>query len=242
VSRGIGSRLTTDAGSRNARWAPDGFHVLFDARSDNEAGIYRKRSDGTGSEELVWKTKGRLADVSRDGRLLVQDGRSCIVVEPGKQPATTRVIADLGKAESLTSGLASLSLNCGRFSDDGRLVAYTLDLSGQPEVYVVPFPEGAPRIPVSRDGGRVPHWRRDGRELFYLSTDGTMMSVAVTLAPTLHVSAPQALFRGGVLTTGPAPAYSVTSDGQRFLMINPLGDPQGDTFTLIAHWSTTLKR
>jgi eukaryotic-like serine/threonine-protein kinase len=95
---------------------------------------------------------------------------------------------------------------------------------------------------VSRDGGREPRWRKDGRELFYLSPDGTVMSVALTLTPALQVSAPRALFQGGPLTSGPAPGYSVSSDGQRFLMVDPVGDPRADALILIVGWNETLKR
>jgi Tol biopolymer transport system component len=122
------------------------------------------------------------------------------------------------------------------------LIAYTLDVSGRPEVYVVPFPEGAPRIQISRDGGREPRWRKDGRELFYLSPDGTLMEAALSRTPTLQASAPSELFHEGPLTSGPAPTYSVSSDGQRFLMIDPVGDPHADRLTVITHWAETLKQ
>jgi hypothetical protein len=74
MSRGISTRLTRDAASLGARWAADGTHVFFDSTSPGRTpGIYRERSDGTGSEELVWKTAGRLADVSRNGRVLIEE-------------------------------------------------------------------------------------------------------------------------------------------------------------------------
>ena len=240
VSRGVGSRLTHGANSLNARWARNGEHVFFDAHHGTVEGIYRKRSDGTGSDELVWKTTGTLADVSRDGRLIVEDGHSCIEVDPDKHASAT-LIADLGRTEGITSG-PSAAKNCGRLTEDMRVIAYTLDVSGQPEVYVAPFPGGTPRVQVSRDGGREPRWRKDGRELFYLSPDGTVMSVALTLTPALQVSAPRALFQGGPLTSGPAPGYSVSSDGQRFLMVDPVGDPRADALILIVGWNETLKR
>jgi serine/threonine protein kinase/Tol biopolymer transport system component len=245
LSRGISSRLTLDARSLNVRWAPDGRHVFFDsARGVLNSGIYRKQSDGTGSEELVWKTEGKLADVSREGRLLIEEGGTCIVVDPSRQPATSKAIIDLGRQQnrSIESALSTGVSSCGRFSADARLIAYTLDVSGRPEVYVVPFPEGVRRIQISRDGGREPRWRKDGRELFYLSPDGALMAVTLTPAPMLQPSAPRELFRGGSWTSGPLPAYSVSSDGQRFLIVDPEGDRQTDHLTVIAHWSATLKR
>ena len=229
VSRGVGSRSTHGANSLNARWARSGEHVFFDAHHGTVEGIYRKRSDGTGSDELVWKTTGTLADVSRDGRLIVEDGHSCIEVDPDKHASATLIARSAARKGH--SG-PSAAKNCGRLTEDMRVIAYTLDVSGQPEVYVAPFPGGTPRVQVSRDGGREPRWRKDGRELFYLSPDGTVMSVALTLTPALQVSAPRALFQGGPLTSGPAPGYSASSDGQRFLMVDPVGDPPADALTL----------
>jgi serine/threonine protein kinase len=247
LSRAISSRVTVDAGSLNARWAADGKSVFFDSsRPGQTPGIYRKRSDGTGSAELVWKTEGRLADVSRNGCVLIEVERACTVIEPGPQPASTRHIPDLGDrlatGRSLMPAIPTSSSSCGRFSDDSRLIAYTLDVSGRPEVYVVPFPEGAPRIQISRDGGREPRWRKDGRELFYLSPDGTMMAATLSRGPTLQASSPIELFHGGALTSGSYPTYSVSSDGQRFLMIDPVGDPHADRLTVITHWIETLKQ
>jgi eukaryotic-like serine/threonine-protein kinase len=247
LSRGVTSRLTRDAGSLNLRWAPDGANVFFDsARPGLDSGIYRKRSDGSGSEELVWKTEGKLADVSRDGHLLIKDGRRCLVAELRGPPAAATVIVDLGRQPagnpSSDSAIGISASSCGRFSDDARLIAYTLDVSGRPEVYVVPFPEGTPRIQISSDGGREPRWRKDGRELFYLSPDGAMMAVTLNPAPTLQASAPRELFRGGALTGGVSPTYSVSSDGQQFLMVDPVGDLQTDHLTVIAHWSAALTR
>src|SRR5262249_41419082 len=170
LSRAVSSRVTVDAGSLNARWAADGEHILFDAAPPRlPPGIYRKRLDGTGSEELIWKTEGRLGDVSRDGRVLIEEEHSCSVIDPDRRAAALSDIPDLGNREAASRSLASTiptsSTSCGRFSSDSRLIAYTLDTSGRPEVYVVPFPEGAPRIKISADGGREPRWRKDGREL-----------------------------------------------------------------------------
>ena len=64
----------------------------------------------------------------------------------------------------------------GTFSPDGRWVAYQSDASGRYEVVVRPFPNKDPAQTISRDGGMYPRWRGDGKELFFLSPDGTMMA------------------------------------------------------------------
>jgi eukaryotic-like serine/threonine-protein kinase len=69
--------------------------------------------------------------------------------------------------------------NEGRFSPDGRWIAYRSNESGRPEVYVQTFPAGGGKWQVSTSGGLLPQWRGDGREVFYTSTDRKLMAVDV---------------------------------------------------------------
>ena len=54
-------------------------------------------------------------------------------------------------------------------SADGKWIAYSSNESGRSEIYIRPFPEGPGRIQVSVNGGVFPRWRRDGRELYFMS-------------------------------------------------------------------------
>jgi len=132
----------------------------------------------------------------------------------------------------------------GRFSPDGRWVAYQSNESGRPEVYVAPFPGPGGKWQVSTGGGVLPRWRRDGKELFFaVPTDGMMMAASVNgEASAFQVGAVQPLFqvRGG----GPRYFYDVSADGQRFLL-NAL--PEQSTaaaapLTLVVNWTSGLKR
>ncbi len=68
-------------------------------------------------------------------------------------------------------------------SPDGRWLAYDSNRSGRVEVYVQPYPiTDSARWQVSTAGGRNPAWARDGRELFYMTPDNALMSVAVRAA------------------------------------------------------------
>jgi eukaryotic-like serine/threonine-protein kinase len=67
------------------------------------------------------------------------------------------------------------------------------------------FPAGDRTWRVSAREGRQPHWRRDGRELFYLTQDGTLMAVevkanALKKGAVFEFGPPRALFRTGVPT------------------------------------------
>jgi Tol biopolymer transport system component len=117
----------------------------------------------------------------------------------------------------------------GSFSPNGKWIAYSSNASGRFEVYVRPFPVRPGERLVSREGGRAPRWRGDGKELFFLSVDGKMM--VATIDPlTGNASIPQPLFFLPTRNTG-ARAYAVAKDGQRFLMLVP--EPEVPLVTLL---------
>jgi eukaryotic-like serine/threonine-protein kinase len=113
----------------------------------------------------------------------------------------------------------------GQFSPDGHWLAYTSNESGLAEVYVIPFPPmpGAKWL-VSRGGGVQPRWRRDGKELFYISSDSKMMSVEVTTKSGFQSGTPHPLFQSDIvdtgIRTGPL-SWDIAPDGKRFLVISP---------------------
>jgi dipeptidyl aminopeptidase/acylaminoacyl peptidase len=107
-----------------------------------------------------------------------------------------------------------------RFSPDGHWVAYVSDDSGDDEVYVVPFPGPGSRVQVSTHGGTQPRWRRDGREMYYLSPETKMMATEVSGdASAFHVGTTEELFTITGLGSIPGHLYDVTADGQKFLAI-----------------------
>src|SRR5205814_1046544 len=80
------------------------------------------------------------------------------------------------------------------FSPDGRWIAYRSDESGNDEVYVQTFPASGGKWPVSTKGGGDPRFRRDGKELFYISSDRKMMAVEVKTGGAFEPGIPKALF------------------------------------------------
>ena len=132
----------------------------------------------------------------------------------------------------------------GTFSQDGRWVAYTTDETGQPNVYVQPFLRAGGKHRISPNGGRNPHWRADGRELFYLDANGTMTVVPIDATDSFGL--PKALFPTGLVSVNNM--YAVTRDGQRFLVdAGPLAlglaqRPQITPLTVIVNWASTLQK
>jgi hypothetical protein len=133
----------------------------------------------------------------------------------------------------------------GRFSPNTRWVAYASDESSRFEVYVRPFPAAIGQTQISIAGGMQPEWRRDGKELFYVSTDGKLTAVAVTTdGATFSAGTPHALFEVEIPEANPPypTDYAVTADGQRFLVNTVVDQPTRPALTVILNWTAGLKK
>jgi eukaryotic-like serine/threonine-protein kinase len=128
-------------------------------------------------------------------------------------------------------------------SADGRWMAYASDQSGSYEVYVQDFPGGMQREVISRGGGTQPQWRSDGRELYCLAPDGSLMQVAITSGQRFSASAPRALFKA-VLPSAFNPYridYVPAADGERFLMKVPV-NREAPVITVVLNWPALLNK
>lgn len=131
-----------------------------------------------------------------------------------------------------------------QFSPDGRWVAYASNESGHFEVYVIPFhPEGgAPgaKRQVSTAGGNYPHWRGDGKEIFYMTPAEKLMAAEVgEKGEVFEAGQVQALF-------GPVKAgyfYDASADGQRFLVAASAAETtSGEPLTMVQNWTAGMKK
>jgi dipeptidyl aminopeptidase/acylaminoacyl peptidase len=127
------------------------------------------------------------------------------------------------------------------FSPDGRWLAYMSTESGRSEVYVQPFPGPGGKWQVSSGGGEMAEWRSDGRELFYMSLDGKLMTVEVRAGSSFETGEPQVLFAVRPKST-PDRQYTASKDGQRFLVNIPSSGQESPPITLVQDWAALLKR
>ena len=118
-----------------------------------------------------------------------------------------------------------------RLSPDGRWIAYISFESGQPEVYLAAFPAFTDRRQISTGGGVMPRWRKDGRELYYVSGDRKATAVEVKTGSTLETGAVKQLFQiqGGVTISATNYLWAVTGEGQKFLIREPAGASSAGT-------------
>jgi Tol biopolymer transport system component len=214
-------------------WVPDGARILFTSDRKRSFDIYVGMADQPGNERPLLENSNPKApqDVSKDGRFLLYyevtpgNGRDLFAVDLTSRDRRPVAVANTSFEESLA-----------RFSPDGRWVAYQTNATGRFEIVVQPFPGPGARIPVSTGGGVAPRWRADGREIYFIAPDGSMMAAAVTMAgAAFDVAAPVRLFATKIVNSGSlasnAPQYAVSRDG-RFL-INQMVDTASTPITLI---------
>jgi Tol biopolymer transport system component len=121
-----------------------------------------------------------------------------------------------------------------------RWIIYSSNETGRNEVYVRDFPAGSHKWQVSNQGGLLPRWQSDGRELFYLTPDGTIVAVPVNLSGTFEFGTPQALFGTGIrlmpLHKTWMNQYAAARDGQRFLLNRPVSETAPSAITAVVPW------
>ncbi len=217
VRRGIAISVHKSAVTWRQMWSPDGGSILFGLQTEpGKSDIARVSADGTGDVTILVKGDHYATpnDLSRDGRWLLFDSDSA------GDPTSDLGLDDLGNPghpRRLLDSPKGVAERDGRFSPDGAWVAYTSDESGRDEIYLVGVASGK-RIRVSPGGGLQPRWRRDQRELYYLTRVDEIVAVAIEAGGDgLIVGAPKVLFEAPIL--GRNGLYDVTADGQRFLIL-----------------------
>jgi hypothetical protein len=103
---------------------------------------------------------------------------------------------------------------------------------------------------VSTGGGLEPHWRRDGKELFYVSNQPyKVMAVDVKFnQTTFEAGIPHALFDAPTLQmSGPGATtrtgnYAVSADGQKFLLLLSAPTQQSNPVSVVLNWTAGLRK
>ncbi len=200
--------------------------------------LFWKPADGSGTEEQLLTSQSLQipASWSPDGHVLAYTEYNPIT---GWDIGT---LAMEGERKPQPFLRTPFNESQARFSPDGRWLAYVSNESGRDEVYVQPFPGPGGKWLISTEGGNEPVWNPSGRELFYRNGD-KMMVVAVTTTPAFSAAKPRLLFEGQYETNPmPVPAYDVTPDGQRFVMIKGEREAAPTQLNVVLNWSDELRR
>jgi Tol biopolymer transport system component len=209
-------------------WSPDGQEVAFSCGGQ----LCRSNTNGARPADHL-TTQGlngkRLLDWSRDGQYLLY------------AEADLHTRGDLWVLPLQSGRVAAPFLQTpfnelyGQFSPDSKWIAYSSDESGRQEIYVRYFFAPGGKRQISNNGGTQPRWRRDGKELFYLA-GGNMMAASIRMhAGTIESDPPHVLFPISTIG-GTFYSYDVSADGNRFLVLQPVGGSGAGALTILSGW------
>jgi Tol biopolymer transport system component len=163
-------------------WSPDGASILFRSLQGGTPRLYSRVTGRQGVPiEPVPVTEP--APVPSDWRA----DAGVLMQAASPRGDTDLFVIDRVKGTSRAVVSSRFNESDGRWSPDGRVLAYVSDEFGQPDVFAQPWPDGG-RVRVSGAGGHHPRWSRDGRTLFFLR-GSELVRVALTATP-LSVSSP----------------------------------------------------
>jgi Tol biopolymer transport system component len=230
IATGNGTQISSTKpreGAGSPVWSPDGSQVAWVALRDGFFSVFRKASNGQGTEELLYKNSAPLTvtDWSMDGRFL-----SYFSTDLSGGAIFALPVNATGERKPLEMYRSTKQVQGPRLSPDSRFVAYVSNESGRNEVYVRPFDpaadaqtaSAAKAVQISDQGGAgMAFWRRDGKELYYLAANRTLMAVSVSTAPNFTAGKPQVLFRpSDAIAVAPGVA-NISRDGDRVVIAVP---------------------
>ena len=211
LERNIPTRLTSSPRSElNPQWSPDGAQLAFSADWEGPPNLYVIAAAG-GEPRILVPFDRTVQDP--DG--WSPDGSEVLYTKRTDSLDIWAVAVATGERRRILG--TTFNEGSPKVSPDGRWLAYVSNASGRGEVYVRPFPDGTSQVRLSTNGGRLPDWRADGHELFYVEPSGDVM--AVSFAPGASGAArpglPTRLFQVDARLLR---AFDVAPDGQRFLL------------------------
>ena len=241
LATGNQSRFTFDSAyDENPIWSPDGTRVVFDSNRLGPRSLFVKASNGAGGEDKLLALSNSIVpmDWSRDGRFLLYAS-----IDP-KSGSDLWILPMTGDRKPIPFLQGPSSEGQGKFSPDGRWIAYASDESGKAEIYVQSFPGlGGGKWQISMDGGTQPRWRHDGKELFFLS-HGRIMSAEIKQSSSFEAGAPAVLFEiplemyssPGSGVNNSSVDYASSTDGMRFLVNAWVEDPGLAPIAIVENW------
>jgi serine/threonine protein kinase len=227
-------------------WSPDSSRIAFVSdRSDGVPQIYRKDASGAGEEERL--TDGVNRKITMDWS---RDGRYVLYREMGQKTGMDLWALPLNGPGALKPfALLESPFNegGGRFSPDGKWLAYNSNETGVSQVYVRAFPPPASgsnqKWQISQNGGQEVRWRGDGRELYWVTPDGKIWAADIQMGPgRLQSGTPRELFTAPIYTAT-AGSFDVTPDGQRFVLLLFASQAEGSIrLNVVSNWQAGLPK
>jgi dipeptidyl aminopeptidase/acylaminoacyl peptidase len=213
-------------------WSPDGGHIAFRSNRDGVSNVYQRATSGAAQDEALDKAQRVPTDWSRDGRYIVEETLAL------SSTVDIWVLPLFGDRKPFPYLQTKFNERLARLSPSGKWLAYQSNESGRYEVYAQTFPKPGGKWQVSTNGGERPVWRRDGKELFYISADGKIMVVEVTGGLNFERGVPKPLFE---VRLNAEAWFDVSKDG-RFLIPVQVEQAASAPMTVVVNWTAVLKK
>ena len=240
MSESRASRLTFDSRLEESPVSSYDGKTFFFGAGGGVGPLFEQSLSGTASTQLLLRTEEHLipTSASSDGRFLLYT-----VVSIGETRLDLWVLPLKGDRKPFPFLRRAFDQRQGQFSPDGQWIAYVSNESGRNEVLVRPFTSGGVEdavesLAVSKGGGIAPRWRGDGKELFYLTANGTVTSVTLATDRSMVIGPPTGLFQ----VPGADADWAVTRDGERFLLAAPAGQSTPSPFTVVFNWQGAVNQ
>jgi Tol biopolymer transport system component/predicted Ser/Thr protein kinase len=226
LARNVARRVTFHgADDTNPVWAPDNRRIAFSSTRSGPRAVYVKDTSSTLEEQLLarFNEQTTTMDWSADGRfVLVGD----YLIDVGD-----------GRPRIRLAGVDNPTL-----SRDGKWMAYHSSETGRSEVFVqslsaITAGQSSRKWQVSTSGGSDPEWRRDTRELYFLNPDKQLIAVSVEEQRSeLQIRSAKVLFRADLEEASRRAHYQPAANGQRFLLVQPVGGVLSPPITVVVNW------
>jgi Tol biopolymer transport system component len=217
-------------------WSPDGRWVAYSSARARGYALFRKAADGTGDEEHLLDTVQPTWPDSWS-----PDGRRILFERYESTGGSDLWLLPLdGERKAVPYLATAANESHAAISPDGRLVAYVSDETGVPQVYIQTLPPSGSKWQLTSDGGDMPAWRPDGREIFYVGLDRVLRAVPVVGLSPFAAGPPAALFRlriPQVAITGNRTYFAATRDGRRFLINSLVGASDDPGIGMVMGWN-----
>jgi Tol biopolymer transport system component len=189
---GARRKLTFDINPSTPLWSRDGSRVLFVVQRGDTATLYEKPADGSTPQREIGKIRAAvtLEDLSPDGRSLA----FATFDLKTQYDLWTAALDALDQPRAIGTS-ANFTERQGRFSPDGRWLAYHSNETGRYEVYVQPLPPTGARWQVTTSGGAGPQWTADGKRLFFQTPDLFVTAVDVRAGAAFETGPPRKMFK-----------------------------------------------
>jgi Tol biopolymer transport system component/predicted Ser/Thr protein kinase len=211
-----------------AVWSPDSKRLIL----ERSGGGLEEITVGSGHHEVLTQTQLSPVDWSLDGGAILCSSAS----------SSRLSLLSMTPGHALqTLATTPYQQQHGRFSPDGRYIAYESTESGSLAIFVAAFPSLSGKRRVSPGGGTVPVWSKDGKKLYYRAENGSIAEVEIRTSPELVVGKQTELFRFGA--AGRINRFGVSEDGQRFLIADLTTNlDEALEVNVVVDWTTGLKR